>query len=90
MSSLKIDYIHRTGHTENLTDSILLISDRALGVLTLLSCQFDDKDSYCVNYKMVHAAICSVMADFEDVSAVVKAHHEAEFSKRQEKIALVK
>jgi hypothetical protein len=70
-------------HTTNLTNSVLKISDRALSVLTLLSCQFDNEDSNVCDHKVIHAVICGIMTDFEEVNAIVEAHCKAEYAKNQ-------
>ena len=89
-AKIKPDYSHRLATTGHLYDSIELIADRSLSVLTLLLHQFEDKDSTTVNHKIVYAALISVLCDWEDAKSLSAAHSQAEFAKLQEKIALVK
>ena len=76
---IEVDFNHRlTGtDTQCLSDSIGLMTDRALGVLHLLSMQFEDA-SERLNDALLCGAIDSVIREIEDINSLVKACCEAE------------
>ncbi len=55
--------------TANLTDSIELMSSRAIGVLDLLATQFEDESANTLNNNSIYLAIDSVIQEIRNYSA---------------------
>jgi len=66
----------------SLTDSIGMMTDRALGVLYLISGQFED-DNYRVSDALLCGAIDATIQEIEDIKAIIRAYHQNENSKPQ-------
>jgi hypothetical protein len=86
-NNLNVDFNHRlaalhNGEPECLTDSIGLMTDRALGILYLLSGQFEDDDSRLCD-ALLCGAIDAAIHEVEDIKELVKAYNLAESAKRK-------
>ncbi|MEI6267630.1 MAG: hypothetical protein WCP01_02030 [Methylococcaceae bacterium] len=64
----------------SLTDCIGMMTDRALGVLHLLSGQFED-DNYRMSDALICGAIDATIQEIEDIKAIIRAYHQNENSK---------
>lgn len=64
----------------NLTACISMMTDRALGVLYLISGQFED-DNYRVSDALLCGAIDATIQEIEDIKAIIRAYHQHEHSK---------
>jgi hypothetical protein len=58
------------------------MTDRAIGVLYLLSGQFED-DNNRLSDSLICGAIDAVIQEVEDIKATIKAYHQAEHAKNQ-------
>lgn len=81
------DFSHRLAFTSwsaesSLTDSIGLMTDRALGVLHLLSVQFEE-DGSRLNDALLCGAIDAAINEIEDIKALVIAFSIAESAEHQ-------
>ena len=76
--ALNIDFSHRLAVTDYLTDSVNLIADRAIGVLSILSMQFHESENMPIiqSNRITAAAMDSVLCDIEDIKNLVSAHYE--------------
>lgn len=89
--NLNIDFSHRltgfsvdTLNVNSLADSIESMTERATGVLHLLSCQFEsDNGSRVVSDALVCAAINAVIQEIADIKAVTDAYARTECAKHQ-------
>lgn len=86
-NNLNVDFNHRLAYTswsneQSLTDSIGLMTDRALGVLYLLSGQFED-DGSRLSDALMCGAIDAAIQEVEDIKALVRAFLLAEHTKHQ-------
>lgn len=61
----------------DVADSILDMTDRAKGILDLLSFQFVDKDSNIAANHIVFASLTAAIAEIEDIKATINAHFDA-------------
>lgn len=61
----------------DLTDSIGLMTDRALGVLTLISGRFESNDTI-VNNDVIYLALSSVEQELRDIQAYLKAFSDSQ------------
>jgi len=87
--NLNIDFSHRlsalasgTVDSKCTIDSIDSITGRALGVLQLLSCQFES-DGQRLSDTLICSAIDSVVKDIEDIQALISAFASAEDAKKK-------
>jgi hypothetical protein len=83
---LNPDYSHRLSATVNsnrggLTDSIGLMTDRALGILYLLSSQFEGGNQF--SDALICGAIDAAIQEVEDIKATIIAYHQTEHAKQQ-------
>jgi hypothetical protein len=81
VTSIKSDFTHRyctSLHNDSgdLTDSIGLMTDRALGVLALISSQFEG-DVSVVNNNLIYLALDSVTQELQDIRAYLKAYTDS-------------
>jgi hypothetical protein len=67
----------KVGDINAVTDAIHLMTDRALGVLYLLTSQFEGHGSR-MNDQLVNSAIHAAIAEIEDIDSVLLAHYDAE------------
>ena len=86
IKELKPDYSHRLAFTslsseQSLTDSIGLMTDRALGVLHLLSLQFENNDR--LSDALICGAIDSVIQEVVDIKELARAFDIAVHAKHQ-------
>ncbi len=63
--------------TANLTDSIELMSSRAIGVLDLLATQFEDESANTLNNNSIYLAIDSVIQEIQDIQAYIREFRES-------------
>lgn len=82
VTKLNPDFTHRYcasiyDDSGDLTDSISLMTDRALSVLALISCQFEG-DVSVVNNNVIYLAIHSVEQELLDIKAYLKAHSDSQ------------
>lgn len=61
----------------DLTDSIGLMTDRALGVLALISSQFE-RNEVMVNNNVIYLALSSVEQELQDIRAYLKAFSDSQ------------
>jgi hypothetical protein len=87
--NLNIDFSHRlnalaSGAVDSrcAIDSIDLITERALAVLQLMSCQFES-DGQRLSDRQICSAIESAVKDIEDIQAIISAFSSAEHSKNK-------
>jgi hypothetical protein len=84
---LNPDFGHRMSawHSKEstLTDSVLLMTDRALGVLQLIANQFYDEDCNRLNDALMTGAIDAAISEVEDIKALTKAYNKAKSDNRQ-------
>jgi hypothetical protein len=86
-SSLAVDFSHRLAFTDcvksgTLTDSLGLMTSRALGVLNLLSVQFEG-DVSRMSDDLIYCAIDAAIHEIEDIKALSKAYSQAQYAKRK-------
>jgi hypothetical protein len=80
-----MDFSHRLSlcasfNSGILTDSIGMMTVRALGILYLLSGQFEDAN-YRLNDKLICGAIDAAIQEVEDIAAILLAYHLSEQAK---------
>jgi len=80
--ALNVDFSHRLAVGFHPTDSIGLMTDRALSILHLLACQFDD-DCNRLNDATLANGIYSAIAEIEDIKSFSSAWYKAEHTKSQ-------
>ncbi|MDP3333136.1 MAG: hypothetical protein Q8S55_14335 [Methylococcaceae bacterium] len=82
--ALNVDFSHRLADGAHLVDSIGLMTDRALGILHLLSCQFDD-DCNRLNDITLANGIFAAISEIEDIKSLSRAWawHKAESTKNK-------
>lgn len=88
VNKLTVDFSHRlsaaqTAEDSSIIDTIGLMTDRALGVLQLLSIQFDGTGDSRLSDALMCGAIDSVLQEVEDIKATVAAFAKAEHAKGQ-------
>jgi hypothetical protein len=81
VTPIKPDFTHRycaSLHNDSgdLTDSVGLMTDRALGVLALISSQFEG-DVSVVNNNLIYLALDSVTQELQDIRAYLKAYTDS-------------
>jgi hypothetical protein len=62
--------------TSNLTDSIDLMSSRAIGVLDLLATQFESEHATTLCNNSIYLAIDSVIQEVQDIRAYLKEYSQ--------------
>lgn len=87
-SNLPVDFSHRLSATQtdggtSVIDTIGLMTDRALGVLQMLSIQFDGTGDSRLSDTLICGAIDAVLQEVEDIKATVSAFAQAEHAKGQ-------
>jgi hypothetical protein len=87
-NKLAVDFSHRLSATQtadgtSIIDTIGLMTDRALGVLQLLSIQFDGTGDSRLSDALMCGAIDAVLQEVEDIKATVSAFAQAEHAKGQ-------
>lgn len=71
-------YVSTFEDSHDLTDSIHLMTDRAISILALLLEQFESKDSYSLNHTTIYSAIHCVEKELRDVQAYLNAFSQAQ------------
>ncbi len=82
VTSINPDFTHRFASSiyddsADLTDSIGLMTDRALSVLALISGKFENNKSI-VNNDVIYLALSSVEQEILDIQAYLKAYSDAQ------------
>lgn len=82
-----VDFSHRlSGSTTNslisLTDSIGMMTERARGILVMLSCHFDDSGDRLSDV-IISSVINAALQEVEDIEATITAYCAAEKDKIQ-------
>ncbi len=76
------DLSHRFCHLfkdhRDLSDSIHLITSRALGSLNLLSTQFEDDDANTLDNEIIYQVIDGITQELMDIQAYLKAYSDAQ------------
>lgn len=85
VTQIKPNFTHRYcasiyDDSGDLTDSIGLMTDRALGVISLISCQFEG-DVSVVNNNIIYLALDSVTQELQDIRAYLKAYTDSKKEK---------
>lgn len=62
----------------DISDSIHLMADRALGVLSLLSTQFEQEDSNTLCNESIYLALSNVEQELYDMKAYLKAFSDSQ------------
>jgi hypothetical protein len=81
---IRPDFTHRYAsstvfsQTTNLTDSIDLMSSRAIGVLDLLATQFEDENANTLCNESIYLAIDSVIQELQDIRAYAREFRESQ------------
>lgn len=88
INKLTVDFSHRlsaaqTADDTTIIDTIDLMTDRALGVLQLLSIQFNGTSDSRLSDALMCGEIDSVLQEVEDIKATVNAFAKAEHAKGQ-------
>ncbi|MGB4497251.1 MAG: hypothetical protein WBI40_01010 [Methylococcaceae bacterium] len=84
VTKLNPDFTHRYASstvfskTSNLTDSIELMSSRAIGVLDLLATQFEDESANTLNHNSIYLAIDSVIQEIQDIQAYIREFRDSQ------------
>jgi hypothetical protein len=80
---IRPDFTHRYAsstvfsQTANLTDSIELMSSRAIGVLDLLATQFEDESATTLCNESIYLAIDSVIQELQDIRAYTREFRDS-------------
>jgi len=91
---LNIDFSHRLpdpffdiSSTCNLTDAVNIATDRATGILRLLSGQFMEAGDCRVNDAIMYNVITAAIREIEDVNSIVNSFNDAAILAKQNKHA---
>ncbi len=71
-----VDFSHRLAPTNEVTDSIGLMTDRALGVLTLLLCQFTKGGNARLSDELIAGALDAAIQEVEDIKSLATAYEQ--------------
>lgn len=66
-------FVHLFHDKRDVSDTINLMTDRALGVLNLIATQFESDDSNTLDNANIYLALDSVIQEIQDIRAYLKA-----------------
>ncbi|MFI3123240.1 MAG: hypothetical protein QX194_04845 [Methylococcales bacterium] len=76
------DLNHRFCHLykdhRDLTDSVHIMTSRALGSLSLLSTQFETDDAHTLCNEIIYQVIDGISQELQDIQAYLKAYSDAQ------------
>lgn len=77
MKNINPNFDHRFVHlfhdNRDISDTINLMTDRALGVLNVIATQFEDDDANTLDNAIIYCAIDSVIQEIQDIRAYLQA-----------------
>ena len=81
MKNIKPNFYHRyveLFHDDrDLTDSVNIMTCRAMSVLHLLSAQFEMEDDHTLCNSIIYDSLQSVICELNDIQAYLKAHSDS-------------
>lgn len=80
--ALNVDFSHRLATTSHLDDSLGLMTDRLIGILHLLACQFESDGVSRMSDNLIYCTIDAAISEANDIKNLGRAHSNAEHAKK--------